>query len=91
MKNFTFDKQLHFYIGGLASLVVMLTSLDYDLSRNLSIGAGAITAIVLGIGKEVKDKIFGGTVERADIFWTIFGGFISILSYELIYTILSTF
>lgn len=79
MKNFTFDKQLHFYIGGLASLVVMLTSLDYDLSRNLS------------IGKEVKDKIFGGTVERADIFWTIFGGFISILSYELIYTILSTF
>lgn len=84
-----FDKKLHLAFGALIGLCAMLIAKDFDLSKNAHMAVGAIATFVIAVGKEMYDKVSGkGTVEKADIFWTMFGGFSLIIAYQFIKTMI---
>ena len=80
-----FDKKLHLVFGAFIALIVMLGVRDYGIEGQTSVIAGAIACFVAGLGKEIYDKVSGkGTPERLDFFYTVFGGFLAVIIYELI-------
>ena len=59
-----YDKKLHLLVGALVALI----------SAPFSLPLAALLVIVAGVGKEVYDHFFGGTVDLMDIVATIAGG-----------------
>ena len=64
------DKLLHYLFGSIIAAVL------------LPFIGGVFALMVVaavGIGKEVYDHFFGGTVEAMDVVWTVFGGVVVVL------------
>ena len=82
------DKVKHLAVGTFASLLGLLVMKDYGFSQQIAIATGAGLAFILGVAKEIRDKVSGkGTYERADIFYTTYG-VLFMLIYEFIKTII---
>lgn len=80
------DKVKHLFVGTCASLIGLLVMKDYNFSQEIAIATGAGLAFLIGLGKEIYDKVTGkGTYEKADIFYTTYG-VLFMLIYEFIKT-----
>lgn len=84
----TFDKKLHLAFGTCISMIGLLIMKDFGFSQQVAILTGAVSTFIIGVGKEVYDKVSGkGTYERADIFYTTYG-VLFMLIYEFIKTMI---
>ena len=84
----TFDKKLHLAFGACISLIGLLVMKDFGFSQQVSVAIGAGLTFIIGVGKEIYDKVSGkGTYERADIFYTTYG-VLFMLVYEFIKTMI---
>lgn len=84
----TFDKKLHLAFGAFISMLGLLIMKDFGFSQNVAIATGALSAFIVGVAKEIYDKVSGnGTYERADIFYTTYG-VLFMLAYEFIKTMI---
>ena len=59
------DHQMHLIAGLCVSSLVLIFGGAWWLVL--------VLALVAGVGKEVYDYFFGGTVEASDVFWTVAG------------------